>query len=54
MNKLNKMLSVQANVELAKTMQKNDNALYSEDYFRAEGIDCPWKMPIVQKISTDT
>ena len=54
MNKLNKMLSVRANDELAKTMQKNDNSLKPESWFESEGIPFPWKAPVVQRIATDT
>ena len=54
MNKLKKLLQPRANAQLAETMQKHDNTLYSEDYFREEGIECPWASNIVQRVSTDT
>ena len=54
MNKLKKLLQPRANAQLAETMQKHDNTLYSEDYFREKDIECPWASNIIQRVSTDT
>ena len=54
MNKLKKLLQPRANTQLAETMQKHDNTLYSEDYFREKDIECPWASNIIQRVSTDT